>query len=354
MSTLSERISTLAEKAILERVFPGCVVGAILANGERILVAKGTETYDQNSPQVTEQAVFDVASVTKVVPTGLLAAKLLHEGSFTLDTPVVSIVPELRMPDAEKILVRHLFTYTASNPAFGENKHGPYEQLREAIFTTPLGAPPGEKFLYTNLPSYLLGLIIERKTGKQLDIVADELLFTPLGLRTITFHPRTLPASTQIIPTEVTLERGEVRGVVHDESAHLMQQHGEIPGHAGLFSTADDLLTVLEMLLSGGILNGARILEKEVVDRIFANHTKGMAESVGLSWALNVPSLMGDSCTECTAGKSGFTGTFVAIDRSLDVAWVVLSNRTYPERGSADAITRFRNAVGELILASAR
>ncbi len=350
MSDFSTRLRAVAHQAVVDKVAPGVVIGVILPNGERSIVVVGSETYSVDAPAIREEAVFDLASVTKVFPTGLLGAMLLDEDKLSLDTPVISLVPELSMSDANKILARHLFTYTVCSPAFGDNKHAGYEQLHQAIFSTSLGAPVGERFLYTNLPSYLLGLCIERLYGKRLDQVFQEKIADPLALQSTTFAPLELPAGTQVVPSELNHQTG----VVHDESAACLQACGEIPGHAGLFSTAGDLLTIMEMLLGDGCLLGQRLLSTKGVDTIFSNHTPHLEQAVGLSWVLNAPSLLGEACTLQTAGKTGFTGTLVAIDRSLDVAWVILSNRTYPVRGGADGITSLRQAIGTMVLQEAR
>ncbi|HYF29330.1 MAG TPA: serine hydrolase, partial [Candidatus Paceibacterota bacterium] len=223
------------------------------------------------------------------------------------------------------------------------------ERLLRLLLTRDFEKRPGTVFRYTNIPAALLGLVVERVYGATLDKLADSHFFKPLGMSRSTFYPETYPLE-EIPPTEVDSWRGEVRGIVHDESAWLAKKDHTIFGHAGLFSTADDLLTFMEMLLNGGEAGGRKFFSEEIITQMETNHIPELHDSTGLGWELNQPRFMGRHCTPKTFGKTGFTGSLCAIDRSKEIAYVILSNRTYPQRPpDSAAINAFRAAVGEVV-----
>ncbi|MDB5190235.1 MAG: serine hydrolase, partial [Parcubacteria group bacterium] len=146
--------------------------------------------------------------------------------------------------------------------------------------------------------------------------------------------------------------RGLVQGVVHDESAYIGIREGRVFGHAGLFSTADDILNYLEMLLNDGAQNGQRFFSESIIEQMETNQIPHLPDVTGLGWELNQPRYMGKFCSSTTIGKTGFTGTVCVCDRKKEVAYVILSNRTYPQRPpDSEAINEFRAAIGEIVLA---
>ncbi|MDB5178170.1 MAG: hypothetical protein JWN01_113 [Patescibacteria group bacterium] len=239
--SVTAQVEQICERAIRERVFPGCTVGWI-RRGKTEVRAFGRLTYEAGAPAVTAETTYDVASITKSIPTSSIILKLLEDGRVALDDQAIAYVPELQNEFRERILIRHLLTYTVIFDLPGglaKVARETPDQLLERLFTCPLLAPPGERYHYTNSPAILLGLIVERICGRPLDEVAQELFFKPLGMKNTTFHPG-LPAEA-VAPTEVDW-RGEVRGSVHDEAGWALRESGKPPGHAGLFSTTGDVL----------------------------------------------------------------------------------------------------------------
>jgi CubicO group peptidase (beta-lactamase class C family) len=162
-----------------------------------------------------------------------------------------------------------------------------------------------------------------------------------------TFHPGNF-SPTEIVPSEIDSQGQEIRGIVQDESARQLSKI-LVPGSAGLFSTAPDLLKFLTMLLNKGQFNGRRYLEEKTIDLIFENQLLSH-ESAALGWELNQDRFMGKSHSSKTIGKTGFTGCLVVCDLEKQTAAVILSNRTYPKRtDNVNQLNQFRAAVCGLI-----
>ena len=350
---MEEEIQSLAQDAISARVFPGCVVGIAYAAGQRRYIPVGSFTYENGSSSMSADSIFDVASITKSIPTASLALQLIDEGKIRTEDPVIKYLPEMKNPEREKVLIKHLLTYTLQleGPGIAAFKEKSPEEMTEYLLSHPFAYPPGTTFKYSNLPAFLMGLVLERVYGKPLDQLADEHFFKPLTMEHSTFAPERL-TQEDIVPTEVDF-RGEVRGIVHDESAYLFKtKGGKVAGHAGLFSTAPDLLMFLEMLLQNGEKNGKMYFSKEIIEQMGANQIPELSESTGLGWELNQPRLFGSKCGPHTFGKTGFTGTMCVSDIERGIAFVILTNRIYPKRPSdSSAINAFRAAVSDVVWA---
>ena len=284
---MDKRILARVEKAIREKVFPGCVLGIVRKSGERNILPFGASIYG-GKEIVEEHTVYDVASITKSIPTASLALLFINEGKLSLYERVCKYLPELKNDHGAKMedLLRYRVSGVQMSTLVGKTP----DEITEHVFERGFDAPVGES-KYTNLPAFLLGLIIERVGGKSLNMLAEEYFFKPLNMTRTTFCPNA--PSIEQSPTEVDEEGNEVRGVPHDESARVFAKAGHAVGHAGLFSTVPDLLNFLEALLQGKfpyILDGA---EK------------------GLGWQVNDKNFMGQYAGQKTFGKTGFTGTSV-------------------------------------------
>lgn len=327
---MPKEIDTLAKRAVQDGVFPGCVI-AIVRKGERMISAYGTKAL--NGELTREDMVYDLASITKSVPVASLVLKLNSEGALTLNDLVRTWIPELQNDHAATI--EDLLKYRVHGEPMSLIAHLSPKEIQRHIFSTGFNDLPGES-RYSNLPAYLLGVILERVTGRTIDALAREAFFEPLSMRS-TFFP---VAGTQpdiaisIAPTE-TLETGDVQGIVHDESARVFAEEGKVVGHAGLFSNAGDLATFLEALIAGS----------------FPYIVKGAHK--GLGWELNHGVFMGKKFGPRTFGKTGFTGTSILCDTDRGVGLVILSNRTYPNRPPDNsAINTFRASVADIVLNS--
>jgi CubicO group peptidase (beta-lactamase class C family) len=358
---MEESIAHIIQKAIEDKVFPGCVVGFVKKGDARTMLPFGNFTYDPDSPKVTEDTIYDVASITKAIPTASLALQLLDEGRVKLTDRLIDHIPEFTNSDREKVLIKHLLTYTLDGYGLASTLDGTdsdslhersAKQLRTLLLTHDFEKRPGTVFKYSNIPAALLGMVVEKVFGESLDVLADTHFFRPLGMKRSTFYPERFPLN-EIAPTEIDEWRGEVHGVVHDESAYIAKKDGKIFGHAGLFSTNPDILTFMEMLLMGGELQGKRFFSEEIITQMETNQIHELNDFTGLGWELNQPRYMGKNCTEHTFGKTGFTGTLCICDRKKGIAYVILSNRTYPKRSeNSAAINSVRTGIGEILLHS--
>ncbi len=346
-----DRIRIRLEDAINKRVFPGCVVGIIRRDGERAVIARGRFTYEETSPSVHENTAYDVASITKSIPTGALALKLMEEGKFRLEDHLTKYLPEFKNNYSDQALVKQLLTYSIApdfqTKGFSVERATP-EELRKNLLTTNLKFPPGEKVQYMNAPAILLTMLIERTTGSTLDVLATEYFFRPLGMNDSTFTPK---FPKEIPPTEISTWRGLVQGVVHDETSFVLGR--ERPsGCAGLFSSAPDLLTFLGMLLNEGTYRGRKYFTPETIRGMYTSQLSTQDFSMGLGWELNNPLFMGKEAMTSTFGKTGFTGTLCVVDPVRGVAFVLLSNRTYPKRGDRAPIDEVQREVSDIVLGS--
>ncbi|MES2225923.1 MAG: serine hydrolase domain-containing protein [Patescibacteria group bacterium] len=359
---MEERIAERVQRAIVERVFPGCVVGVVHSDGRRSVLPFGQFTYGEDAAQVAEDTIYDVASITKSIPTASLALQLIDEGTLRLDQKLIDYIPEFRNADREQVRIRHLLTYTLDGYGLARALDGgdgaslkdrTADELLEVLLTHDFAKRPGMVFKYTNIPAALLGLVIEKIMQKPLDILADEHFFAPLKMTRSTFHPERFPLA-QIAPTEIDTWRGEVRGVVHDESAYVAARDGKVMGHAGLFSTVGDILNYLEMLLRNGISGNTRFFSEEIIGQMETNQIPELPDFTGLGWELYQPRFMGRFASPTTFGKTGFTGTSCVCDRKTGTAFVLLSNRAYPHRpDDSSAIDALRADIGEIVLGPA-
>jgi beta-N-acetylhexosaminidase len=349
MADMNASIRAFCEEAIELKTTPGVVVGYIRGGHQQILPL-GRLTYEADAPATSGQTLYDVASITKSIPTSSVILKLVEAGRLALDDKAADYLPELANDYRDQITIRHLLTFTVyfdiGRTLASLAKEDPSGVI-EALMKAPLAAPPGERYTYSNAPSLLLAVIAERVSGKALDEVAHELFFAPLGMRRTTFRPQAFSAG-KVAPTEIDW-RGEVRGLVHDPAAWAMVTHGRIPGHAGLFSTVEDLLRFAQMLLNEGELDGKRYFKPETVRMMHTDQTPHLEGKAGLGWEIDRVEAQGRKVSLEAFGKTGFTGTTILIDPIKQVAMVALANRTYPHHSDREAILKFWSGLSDLV-----
>lgn len=324
---------SLIAPAIDERIFPGAVVLAVRDGRVLHHAAYGTTMYgDPGSRPVRRDDRFDIASLTKVVTA--TAALALHDaGALELEAEAARYLPGLA---ARGVTVRHLLTHSSGlELRLSALRDRGAAGLRAAVWATRPTRAPGRLVSYTNINSLLLGEIVAALAGAPLDRAIDELVLRPLGMADTGYRP---PASLRprIVPTEWDAEwrGGLVHGVVHDESAHAL---GGVAGHAGLFSTAVDLLRLMLMWLQGGAWGGRQLLREATVAAALRDYTgelaspTGHAVRSGLGWMLDRANFMGAAPAD-SFGHTGFTGPALVGVPARGSALVVLSNRTYPRR----------------------
>jgi CubicO group peptidase (beta-lactamase class C family) len=352
MDDVEARIQTLIEAAIKEHTFPGAVVGYADQDRTRVLPF-GHLTYEPGAPKVSEETVYDLASITKVIPTNSIILSLIEKGLLSPEDQVIKFIPEMDNPDRDKILIKHLLTFTVMfdlPQRLTSYAPGGKDAILNAIYKTPLKYAPGQQYSYSNAPIILLGIIAERILNQPLDQIADEMFFAPLQMVSTTFHPERLNQDL-IAPSEIN-DRGEVRGQVHDETAWVLHQAGMIGGHAGAFSSARDLLIFGQMLLAQGEYNGRRYFDPSTVEKMSTELVNDGRFGMALGWEMNQSDYMGPNIPTEAFGKDGFTGTMILIEPMSKKCLVMLSNRTYPQRPeNPEAINRVRRSLVEMVLA---
>ena len=348
------RVDEIVQAGIAAKAAPGAVV--LIGRGDQTIYEKayGTRATVPSTEPMTLDTVFDLASLTKVVATTTAVMTLVEQGRVRLNDPVASLVPGFDRYGKAGITVRHLLTHVSGlRPDVDLHPWTGYDAaLALAIDEVPTAAP-GEQFVYSDINFFLLGDIVSRVTGESLDKYLTRVVFGPLGLRDTGF----LPAKTllpRIAPTERCAEQdawpckrpdaAPLRGVVHDPTARRM---GGVAGHAGLFSTAQDLQRFARMLINGGELDGVRILSPATVARMITPVTlPANAGTRGLGWDIDTSfsSNRGDLFPIGSYGHTGFTGTSLWIDPASKSYVIFLSSRLHPDGVGDVGVLRSRIA----------
>ncbi|MFC7893308.1 serine hydrolase domain-containing protein [Streptomyces sp. NPDC057381] len=285
----------------------------------------GVELPERAREPMTVGTPFDLASLTKVF-TAVAAVQQIERGTLGIDARVGAYLPDFRAAAVHGITVRQLLTHTSGlrpelplyDCADGE------ERLRRLRAEPPVGVPG--TYCYSDLNMLLLQHVLERITGRTLDVLVRDGITRPLGMTATRFGPCPGAAATEDQRRPwAKADRGMLRGVVHDENAWAL---GGVAGHAGLFSTARDLSVFCRALLAGGSYGPARILGPDFVELLLTGP--------GLGFALDQPWFMGELAGRGAAGHTGFTGTMLVLDRATDTFAVLLANTVHPRRRTPD------------------
>jgi len=341
-----EAVSHILQTAITDQVFPGSSI-AYLKDSQVSYFSLGRLTYAPDAALVRPETLYDVASVTKSIPTNTLILYLADHKKLSLDDPISIYLPD--WPE-DVVTIRHLLTYTAVfDLPLGLSEYArDGNDCVEVVMNAHLRAAPGSAYSYTNAQALLLGLIAEQAGKKSLDQLAQDIFFQPLGMQRTTFFPKTF-SQNEVAPSEIDGWRGEVWQEVNDESAWAMRQTGQVAGQAGLFSTAPDLLIFLQMLLASGTWQGRRYLRPATVAQMSKNQIPRLSERTGLGWELLGPTIIGTATGMRIFGKTGYTGCLVAADPDKNNAVVLLTNRNHPTRQDPGPINAVRRAVSEIV-----
>lgn len=295
----------------------------------------GVELPADEQVPMARDTVFDLASVSKLF-TSILAVQQIERGALALEERVTAYLPEFGGGGKQDVTVRQLLTHTSGFRAWIPLYKEPTRQGRLRLLWNEVPAhPPGTVYLYSDLNLITLQLVLEEITGRPLDALLQTEITAPLGMHRTRFNPppswRPSIAATEDARAPWSgLDRGMVRGEVHDENAYGM---GGVAGHAGVFSTAWDLAVLARTLLNGGAYGDARILSPSSVELMFTDfNTAFPGDEHGLGFELYQHWYMGALATPRTAGHTGFTGTSVVLDPSTDSFLVVLGNSVHPVR----------------------
>jgi CubicO group peptidase (beta-lactamase class C family) len=335
------------ETAIANKNCPGGVLW-LEHNGTTYHKAFGSRAVVPAREPMTENTIFDAASLTKVVATTPAVMLLIERGKVELEAAVTNYVPEFTGDGKEAITVRELLTHTSGLPPDIETKtdwHGQAEAIKKAC-AEKLLAQPGAVFRYSDINFFLLGEIVQRVSKTPLEVFVRREIYEPLKMRDTGFLPLERGEKiSRIAPTEV-VNGVPFRGVVHDPTARHM---GGVAGHAGLFFTASDLARYARMLLNNGELDGVRIFKPETVKLMTSVQTPPkISAQRGLGWDIDSPYAgpRGDIFPVGSYGHTGWTGGSLWMDPFSNTFVIFLSNRNHPTE--AGNVIGLRHKLGTL------
>ncbi len=361
------RMDAVINASIEKKELPGAVV--LVARHGKIVWRKayGARAIEPQREAMTLDTIFDLASLTKVVATTTSIMILIEQGKVRLSDPVVQFIPEMKGEGRDAITIELLLTHmTGFAPDFDlRDRWTSYDEAMKRLYREPLRSPPGTRFVYSDINYIALGEVVHRVSGLMLDEFARRNIFVPLGMRDTGFRPEA-KLRPRIAPTEKRraqmnylgdsgADAGSeadqwLRGQVHDPTSFRMSG---VAGHAGLFSTADDLAIFCQMLLNGGVYNGARILSPLTVATMTRPHAvseSGAARGLGWDIATSFSTNRGDLFPLGSFGHTGFTGTSIWIDPASDSFVIFLSNRVHPD-GKGD-VGPLRGRVASIVASS--
>ena len=332
---------------LLERIDAGDFPSAVYLVAERGQItfadAVGYAVREPDQILATLETIYDLASLTKPLITGLLCARRVESGALTLDSSVAHYLPEFDRTDKQAITIRHLLTHGSGLPAWRPLyvlTDGRPEATLAAIANLELEYRPGTRVLYSDLGFITLGLLLERMTGTTLAALARQEIIESLNLTRTLFNPgsamKTLIAASE---TGNTFERetcgemglrysawreGKIWGEVHDGNAHFL---GGAAGHAGLFSTAAETLQIARQFIA----EQTELLRAETCGLFRTNFTPGLEEDRSIAWKLASAkeSSAGPDLARESFGHAGFTGTSCWIDPAPQHVFILLTNRTH-------------------------
>lgn len=358
------RIDSLALAGIQKGAYPGCQV--VVAQHGKVIYRKnfGAHTYD-NSVPVSDRSVYDLASITKIAASTLTLMDLAGKGLFHLDSTLGSYLPEIvKGTTYEHLKMRDILTHQAGLTPWipfytktllsgqwrkeiysTESKQGYTMQVAEnlyildsyqdSIFARILATPlkKGQGYKYSDVGYYFMKEIIRKQTGMTLDEYTRKQFYEPMGLNSMRYLPLTKFPKQFISPTEddKLFRKQLIHGYVHDQGAAMT---GGVGGHAGLFSNAIDLASLMQMMLNQGEYGGKHYLNAKVVKE-FTKCQYCSTNRRAIGFDKPVRSLSGGPTCELVSldsyGHTGFTGTMAWVDPNNGVNYVFLSNRVYPD-----------------------
>lgn len=356
------KIDSIAQKGIKDEIYPGCQI-MVVKNGMVIHQRSyGFHTYEPKQ-FVTNSDLYDIASVTKVAATTLAVMKLYERGVLDLNWKLGDILPSLKKSNKTNLRIKDVMTHQAKLkawiPFYKETLKGgkldtniyrkvPSDKFSlrvadsvyinksftDSIFNEIANSDlrDNDSYVYSDLGFYLMKEIVEKLSNKSLDKYLKDNFYKPLGLSTICFNPRNYFPLERIVPSEndTVFRKQIIHGDVNDQGAAML---GGVSGHAGLFSNANDLAVLFQMLMNGGEYAGVRYLQDSTIKRFTSYQFSNSRRGLGFDKQVPDNKHAGPCCKEASTesfGHSGFTGTFIWADPKHDMIYIFLSNRTYP------------------------
>lgn len=344
MTASDDSISTFLSERIAAGDFPSAVYLVAERGREIFADALGNSVVEPQHIAATLDTIYDLASLTKPLITGLLCARRVEAGELDLADSISKYLPEFARTDKRNITIRQLLTHTSGLPAWRALyllAAGERERTLNAIAELELDYEPGTRVVYSDLGFIVLGLLLERLTGKRLTELANDDIFQPLALKRTFFNPEAaLQTGIAACETGNAYERGMcatadetdhkswrqelIWGQVHDGNAFFL---GGMAGHAGLFSTARETVILASQFLAGQ----TKLLEPATTAWFRQNMTAGLEEARSFGWQLaeTKDSAAGPDLPRDSFGHSGFTGTSCWNDPNHERTFVLLTNRTH-------------------------
>lgn len=360
------KIDTIAQQAILAKATPGMVV--LVAKDGQVVYEKafGSHTYTGSQPVKTSD-LYDLASVTKIAATTVAIMKLYDEGKIDIDQTLGFYLPELRGSNKAPLTIREVMTHRAGLlgwiPFYKQTvvrtrrSVRPSTKYYRTVKTSTYSVPVTEKlymrndfvntmwaqirnsklrsnnnYRYSDLGFYLLSKVVLKVSGKSLDEYVASEVYEPMGLHRITYNPWKQFSLEKMVPTEEdhVFRNQRLRGYVHDMGAAML---GGVSGHAGLFSDANGLAALMQMLANEGTYGDLRLLDSTTVNAFTRREPSSTRTGIGFDLFKANPNMkigMPKTASGLTYGHIGFTGTCTWVDPINNVVYVFLSNRTYP------------------------
>jgi len=372
---LEKPIDNIVRSAIAQRVTPGAVV-MVVKDGRVIFdKAYGSHTYEKTRETRVDD-IFDLASVTKIAATTIASMRLYEQNKLSLDSTMGYYVPLSRETNKSSIPVRDLMLHQAGLVSYipFQNSIKPGEYSRDSSDVFPVkvadnyyirqnfyndvmlprmlnsGLRPSGKYVYSDLSMYFMKEIIERQTSEPMDRYVQDEFYKPLGMKYAGFTPRMRFDKAEIVPTEndTYFRKTLIEGYVHDQGAALA---GGVAGHAGLFSSANDLAILFQMMLNGGIYGGKQYFQPSTIDMFTSRQSDISRRGLGFDrWdpdpANRYPS---ELASPQTYGHTGFTGTCVWVDPKSKLIYIFLSNRLYQQPANKLSSLRVRPKIQDAI-----
>ena len=331
---LSKAFSVI-DSAISNKIFPGAQI--FIAKQGNIISSSsfGKHTYDDDSELVTNNSIYDIASLTKVISTTPVIMKLISMKRIGLKHTLDQFYNDID-ETKKNITIKHLLTHSSGLKPFVEYYKTDIttkDLIIDDILNSELDFNPGIKYQYSDLGMILLMDIIEKVSGKTLDYLSRNWIYKKIGMENTMFNPSP-DLFSRIVPTEYDslFRKKLLQGVVHDENAFLL---GGVSGHAGLFSTAEDLGKFGQVMINNGSWLGSKYFKSSLVKEFTKRQNIPRGSERTLGWdtpSRNGRSSAGDFYSNNSFGHLGFTGTSIWVDPDNEVVIVFLTNRVYPTR----------------------
>lgn len=319
-------IDTIVERALEKKEIPGCVI--LIGQQHDIVYKKayGNAALFPKIKKTSLDTLYDIASLTKIF-TAASVIMAAEKGLLRLSAPIKEYLPELDYPEKELITIKQLLLHSSGLQNPTQIIQG---NVLQHIYQLPPSCQPGTQFIYTDIGYILLGQIITKVSGRSLTTYMKKYLFDPLGMHETFFCPQN-HLIDRIAPTNESQVVPYV-GQVHDPIAHQM---GGIAGHAGLFSTVDDLAIFCQMILNEGMMGNKQIMSRFAIQAMLRpwKIDQNNFRALGFDMQTRYSSNFSDFFPFGTCGHSGFTGTSLVIDPMSKIYIIILSNRVHSEFG---------------------